>query len=85
MLVNGLLYIAFIVFKYMPCFTDLSKTFKIMEWLIYIVYYIDGFMYIEPSHLPWNEAYLIKDLMCSWICFASILLNYFCASVHKRN
>jgi hypothetical protein len=26
---------------------------------VYIVDYIDGFLYIKPSLNPWNEAYLI--------------------------
>jgi hypothetical protein len=26
---------------------------------VYIVDYIDGFLYIEPPLHPWNEAYLI--------------------------
>jgi hypothetical protein len=26
---------------------------------VYIVDYVDGFLYIEPSLNPWNEAYLI--------------------------
>jgi hypothetical protein len=26
---------------------------------VYVVDYIDGFLYIEPSVHPWNEAYLI--------------------------
>lgn len=55
MLANGLLYIAFIVFKFIPCITDLSKTFNIKGCLIYI----DGFLYIEASLLPWVEYYLI--------------------------
>ena len=40
---------------------------------LYIVDYIDGFLYLEPSLYPWDEAYLIMmddrfnvflDLVC---------------------
>jgi len=47
---------------------------------VYIVDYIDGFLYIKPSLHPWNEAYftMMDDwLMCSWIWFARILLSIF--------
>ncbi|ERE66490.1 Prokineticin domain containing protein [Cricetulus griseus] len=27
---------------------------------VYLVDYIDGFLYVEPSLLPWDEAYSIK-------------------------
>ena len=53
---------------------------------VYVVDYIDGFLYIEPSLHPWDEAYLIMvddHLMCSWIRLATILLNIF-ASVFIR-
>jgi hypothetical protein len=47
---------------------------------VYIVDYINGLSYIEPTLHPWDEAYLIvvmMILMCSWIQFASILLSIF--------
>jgi hypothetical protein len=53
---------------------------------IYIVNYIDGFLYIEPSLHLWDEAYLIMmngGLMYSRFQFASILLNIF-ASIFIR-
>ncbi|ERE69754.1 hypothetical protein H671_6g16925 [Cricetulus griseus] len=46
---------------------------------VYMVDYIDGFPYVEPSLHPWDEAYLIMVddffLICSWIRFTNILLS----------
>jgi hypothetical protein len=47
---------------------------------VYIVDYIDGFQYIEPSLYPWDEAYLIKmddhfNVFLDW--FERILLSIF--------
>jgi hypothetical protein len=47
---------------------------------VYIVYYVDGFLYIKRPLHPWDEAYfLMMDdrLMCSWTLFARILLSIF--------
>ena len=37
---------------------------------VYIVDYIDGFLYIEPSLHPWDEAYLIMmdDCFVVYLC-----------------
>jgi hypothetical protein len=40
---------------------------------IYIINYIDGFPYIQPSLHPWDEAYLIMvkdgfDVFLDWVC-----------------
>jgi hypothetical protein len=29
--------------------------------LVYIVDYVDGFLYIEPFLHPWDEAYFMRD------------------------
>jgi hypothetical protein len=53
---------------------------------VYIVDYVDGFLYIEPSLHSWDEAYSIMmddRLMCSWIQFERILLSIF-ASIFIR-
>ena len=86
MMVVGLLYIAFIMFRYVSHILDLSKTFvmkgcwmllkafsasneNIMWYIallfVYMVDYIDRFLYIEPSLYLWNEAYLfmVKEMI----------------------
>ena len=54
---------------------------------IYMMDYIDRFLYVEPALHLWNEADLIMVddffLMCSWIWFARILLRIF-ASMFMR-
>lgn len=55
---------------------------------VYIVDYIDGFPYIEPSLHPWNEAYLIMmddcfDVFLDLIC--ENFIKYFCVNIHKEN
>ena len=52
---------------------------------VYIVYYIDGFLYVEPSLHPWDEAYLImvgdfSDVFLDLIC--QQFVEYFCINVH---
>jgi hypothetical protein len=47
---------------------------------VYIVDYINVFMYIEQSLHPWDKAYLVMlddHFECSWIQFARILLSNF--------
>jgi hypothetical protein len=47
---------------------------------LYIVDCFDGFLYIEPSLNPWDEAYLITmvdHFGMSWFFIARILLNNF--------
>ena len=51
---------------------------------VYIVDYIDGFLYIKQSLHTWDEAYMIMmSLMCSWIWLVRILLSIF-ASIFIR-
>ena len=56
--------------------------------LVYIVVYIDGFLYIEPSLHPWDIAYLIMvndnfDVFLDSVC--KKFVEYFCTDIHKRN
>ena len=55
---------------------------------VYIVDYIDGYLHIEPSLHPWDEAWLIMfddpfnvflDLVCE------NFIEYFCIGIHKGN
>jgi hypothetical protein len=53
---------------------------------VYIVDYMDGFLYAEPFLHPWDEANLVMmgdRLMCSWIWFVRVLLSIF-ASIFIR-
>ena len=48
---------------------------------VYILDDVNDFSHIEPTLLPWDEAYLI--VVCSWIQFLRILLRNF-ASIFIR-
>ena len=53
-----------------------------------IVDYTDGFLYIEPSLHPWNEAYLIMmddhfDVFLDSVC--ENFIEYCCIDIHKGN
>jgi hypothetical protein len=55
---------------------------------VYIVYYIDGFPYIEPSLHPWEEAYLIMiddhfDVFLNPVCenFIEYFLSIFIGEI----
>jgi hypothetical protein len=55
---------------------------------IYILDYIDGFLYIKPSLHPWDEAYLImRDdhfrAFLNPVC--ENFIEYFCIDIHKAN
>jgi hypothetical protein len=43
---------------------------------VYIVDYIDGFPYIEPSLHPWDEAYLIMMDHCFDVLLDSVCENF---------
>ncbi|ERE74004.1 hypothetical protein H671_5g13768, partial [Cricetulus griseus] len=63
-------------------FRDRSFTFL----FVYMVYYIDGFSYVEPSLHPWDEAYLIvvddfSDMVLDSIC--QYFIEYFIIYVHE--
>jgi hypothetical protein len=56
---------------------------------VYIVDYIDGFLYIKPSLHPWEEAYLVMmDDIFFDIFLDSVwedFIEYFCIDIHKKN
>ena len=52
----------------------------------YVVDYIDGFLYIEPSLHPWNEAYLImvNDYFDVFLdSFGKNFIEYFCIHIDE--
>ena len=53
---------------------------------VYMVDYIDGFLYIKPSLHPRDEAYLVMmsdsfDVFLDSVC--KDFVEYFCINVHK--
>ena len=55
---------------------------------VYMMNYTDGFLYIEPSLHPWDEAYLIMmddgfDVFLDSVC--ENFIEYFCIDIHKGN
>ena len=56
---------------------------------VYIVDYVDGFLYIEPSlHPPWDGAYLIMMDDCFDVFLDSVCKNfigYVYIDSHKEN
>ena len=55
---------------------------------VYVVDYIDGFPYIEPSLNPWDEAYLImmNDHFDVFLDSAfENFIEYFCIAIYKGN
>jgi hypothetical protein len=55
---------------------------------VYIVDYVDGFLYVEPPLHPWDEAYLIMmddrfDVFLDSVC--ENFIEYFCIDIHKGN
>jgi hypothetical protein len=55
---------------------------------VYIVDFVDGFLYIKPSLHPWDEAYLIMmddrfDVLLDSVC--KNFIEYFCIYIHKGN
>jgi hypothetical protein len=53
---------------------------------VYLVDYLDGFLYIEPSLHPWDEAYLIimDDHFDVFLDLVSKnLIENFCMDIHK--
>jgi hypothetical protein len=55
---------------------------------VYIVVYVNGFPYIEPSLHPWDESYLIMmddhfDVFLNLVCKNCIV--YCCINSHKGN
>jgi hypothetical protein len=55
--------------------------------VFFFVDYMDGFLYIEPSMNPWDEAYLIMmddpfNVFLDSVC--ENFIEYFCIDVQKR-
>ena len=55
---------------------------------VYIVDYVDGFPYIKPSLLPWDEALLVMmddpfDVFLDSV--SKNFIEYFCIDIHKVN
>jgi hypothetical protein len=55
---------------------------------VYIVDYVDGFLYVEPSLHLWDEAYLIMmgdyfDVFFDLVC--KNVIEYFCINILKGN
>ena len=55
---------------------------------VYVVDYVDGFPYTEPSLHLWDEAHLIVVNDCFDIFLDSVgknFIEHFCINVHKGN
>jgi hypothetical protein len=55
---------------------------------VYIVNYVDGFLYIKPSLHPWDEAYMIMmddSFDVFWGSVQDNFIQYFCMDIHKGN
>ena len=53
---------------------------------VYIMDYIDGFVYIKPSLHSWNETYLVRMDDCFDVFLFSVSKNFienFCIDIHK--
>jgi hypothetical protein len=54
---------------------------------VYVVNYIDGFLYVEPFLHPWAEAYLMVlndrfDVFLDSVC--ENIIEYFCIDIHRE-
>ena len=70
--------------KYFVSFEWDDHVFFFSFEFIYIVGYIDGFLYIEPIMHCWNEAYLIMvddhfDVFLDLVC--ENFIEYFCIDI----
>ena len=55
---------------------------------VYIMDYIDAFLYIKLSLRPWNENYLVRMDDCFNVFLDSVLENFVedsCIDIHKGN
>ena len=55
---------------------------------VYVMNYIDGFLYIEPPHHSWDKACLILvddqfDVFLNSV--GKYFMEYFCIDIHKEN
>ena len=105
MLAVDLLYIAFIIFRYVSCIPVLSKTFimkrccillkafhHLVKWscgifflLVYMINYIDRFLYCEPSlHLQVEaNMIMVEDFSDMFLDLTCQYIEYVCINVHK--
>ena len=54
---------------------------------VYIMDYVDGFLYIKPSLHPWNKTYLVRMDDCLDVFLDSVsedFIEYFCIDIHKE-
>jgi hypothetical protein len=73
------------------CQSSFSPSNEIIMWFFFLefvnlVYYIDGYSYIEPSLHLWDEAYLILvnngfDVFLDLLC--ENFIEYFCINIHR--
>ena len=62
-------------------------SFFVFEF-VYILDYIDGFLYIKPSLHLWDEAYLVRMDDCFDVFLDSVsenFIEYFCIDSPKGN
>ena len=55
---------------------------------VYILDYVDGFPYIEPSLIPWDETCLVRMVDCFNVFLDSVKENFiedFCIDIDKGN
>ena len=55
--------------------------------LVYIVNYVDGFLYIKPSLHPWNKTYLVRMDGCFNVFLDSDsenFIEYFCIDFQRK-
>ena len=55
---------------------------------VYILDYIDGYLYIESFVHAWDEAYLVRMDDCFNVFLDSVsknVIEYFCTNIHKGN
>ena len=55
---------------------------------VYMVDYLDGFLYVEPSLHLWDETYLVtvedfSDVFLVLVC--QYFIEYFCINVHEED
>jgi hypothetical protein len=56
---------------------------------VYIVDYVNGFLYIKSTFHPWDEAYLIMvndggfDVLLDLVC--KNFIEHFCIDIHKQD
>ena len=55
---------------------------------VYVLDYVVGFPYTEPSLHPWDETYLVRMYDCFDVFLNSVSKNFikaFCIDIHKEN